>query len=156
MKEIKKLEDNMPIAVLTSKGQMTIPKEVRKALDLKPSGKVVIVVDGDQAILKPLIQLWDVVDKLKYYHRSNFVLKIRNLLKLVNNAPHFSYSEKDVWGYDMESIIGIIGILVAIGTYLAGIRQSRKQEREKGVTANGKGKGIDVFTNWGRKLLMSM
>jgi AbrB family looped-hinge helix DNA binding protein len=44
----------MPIAVLTSKGQMTIPKEVRKALDLKPSGKVIIIVDGDQAILKPL------------------------------------------------------------------------------------------------------
>lgn len=44
----------MPIALLTSKGQMTIPKEVRKALDLKPSGKVIIVVDGDQAILKPL------------------------------------------------------------------------------------------------------
>jgi AbrB family looped-hinge helix DNA binding protein len=44
----------MPIAVLTSKGQMTIPKEVRKALNLKPSGKIVIMVDGDQAILKPL------------------------------------------------------------------------------------------------------
>jgi len=43
----------MPIAV-TSKGQMTIPKEVKKALDLKPSGKVIIVVDGDRAILKPL------------------------------------------------------------------------------------------------------
>jgi len=54
MKEIKQMEDNMPIAVLTSKGQMTIPKEVRKALDLKPAGKVIIVVDGDQAILKPL------------------------------------------------------------------------------------------------------
>ena len=44
----------MPIAIMTSKGQMTIPKEVRKALGLKPAGKVVIVVDGDQAILKPL------------------------------------------------------------------------------------------------------
>lgn len=31
----------------------------------------------------------------------------------------------------MELIIGIIGILVAIGTYLAGIRQGRKQERER-------------------------
>ncbi|MBM4334102.1 MAG: hypothetical protein FJ117_23285 [Deltaproteobacteria bacterium] len=31
----------------------------------------------------------------------------------------------------MESIIGIIGIFVAIGTYLAGIRQGRKQERER-------------------------
>ena len=44
----------MPIAILTSKGQMTIPKEVRKALNLKPSEKVIIVVDGDQAIIKPL------------------------------------------------------------------------------------------------------
>ena len=44
----------MPIALLTSKGQMTIPREVRKALNLKPSEKVVIVVEGDQAIIKPL------------------------------------------------------------------------------------------------------
>jgi len=44
----------MPIVVLTSKGQMTIPKEVRKALNLRPSEKVIIVVEGDQAIIKPL------------------------------------------------------------------------------------------------------
>lgn len=31
----------------------------------------------------------------------------------------------------MEMIIGIIGILVAIGTYLAGVQQGRKQERER-------------------------
>jgi AbrB family looped-hinge helix DNA binding protein len=54
MKEKMKTEEKMPIAVLTSKGQMTIPKEVRRALDLQPSGKVIIVVDGDRAILKPL------------------------------------------------------------------------------------------------------
>jgi AbrB family looped-hinge helix DNA binding protein len=48
------MEEEMPIAVLTSKGQMTIPKEVREALNLKPSGKVIIVVDGDRAILKAL------------------------------------------------------------------------------------------------------
>ena len=44
----------MPIATLTSKGQMTIPKEVRKALNLKPREKVIIVVDGDHAVIKPL------------------------------------------------------------------------------------------------------
>lgn len=44
----------MPVAVLTSKGQMTIPREVRKALNLRPSERVIIVVEGDQAILKPL------------------------------------------------------------------------------------------------------
>jgi antitoxin PrlF len=44
----------MPISVLTSKGQMTIPKEVRKALNLQPSGKVIIVVEGNRAIIQPL------------------------------------------------------------------------------------------------------
>ena len=44
----------MPIAMLTSKGQMTIPKEIRRALKLKPSEKVIIVVEGGQAIIKPL------------------------------------------------------------------------------------------------------
>jgi AbrB family looped-hinge helix DNA binding protein len=44
----------MPISVLTSKGQMTIPKEVREALNLRPSEKVIIVVEGNRAILQPL------------------------------------------------------------------------------------------------------
>lgn len=44
----------MPIAVLTSKGQMTIPKEVRNALNLKPAEKVIIVIEGDHAVIKPL------------------------------------------------------------------------------------------------------
>jgi antitoxin PrlF len=44
----------MPVAVLTSKGQMTIPKEVRKALNLKPSEKVIITVEGNHAVIKPL------------------------------------------------------------------------------------------------------
>ena len=43
----------MPIAVRRSKGQITIPKEVRKALGLR-FGKGIIVVNGDRAILKPL------------------------------------------------------------------------------------------------------
>ena len=48
------MEDKMPIAVISSKGQMTIPREVRKVLGLKPSEKVIIVVEGDQAIIKAL------------------------------------------------------------------------------------------------------
>ena len=43
----------MPISVLTSKGQMTIPKVVRKALNLQPSEKVIMVVKGNRAILQP-------------------------------------------------------------------------------------------------------
>ena len=44
----------MPIFIPTSKGQITIPKEVRKALNLRPSEKVIIVVEGNRAILQPL------------------------------------------------------------------------------------------------------
>ena len=44
----------MPIAILTSKGQMTIPKEVRNRLGLKPADKVIVVVEGDQAVIRPL------------------------------------------------------------------------------------------------------
>ena len=44
----------MPISILSSKCQMTIPKEVRKALNLKPSEKVIIVVEGNRAIIQPL------------------------------------------------------------------------------------------------------
>ncbi len=44
----------MPIVILSPKGQMTIPKEVRKALKLKPSEKVTIVLEGEQAVIKPI------------------------------------------------------------------------------------------------------
>ena len=44
----------MPISILNAKGQMTIPKEVRNALGLRPSEKVIIVVEGNRAILQPL------------------------------------------------------------------------------------------------------
>lgn len=44
----------MPVAVLTSKGQMTIPKEIRRGLNLKPSERVIIVIEGEHAVIKPL------------------------------------------------------------------------------------------------------
>jgi bifunctional DNA-binding transcriptional regulator/antitoxin component of YhaV-PrlF toxin-antitoxin module len=39
---------------MENKGKKTIRKEVRRGLEQKPSGKVIIVKDGDRAILKPL------------------------------------------------------------------------------------------------------
>lgn len=44
----------MPIATLTSKGQVTIPKEIRKFLNLEPSAKVIISVENSRAVIKPL------------------------------------------------------------------------------------------------------
>ena len=44
----------MAIAVITSKGQMTVPKGIRDSLELKPADRVVIVMEGDYAVLFPL------------------------------------------------------------------------------------------------------
>jgi AbrB family looped-hinge helix DNA binding protein len=47
-------ESIMPLATLTTKGQVTIPKEVREKLHLKAHDKLNIVPEGDLAILRPL------------------------------------------------------------------------------------------------------
>ncbi len=39
---------------ITSKGQVTIPKDIRKALGLKAGDRVTFVADGDKAILLPV------------------------------------------------------------------------------------------------------
>ncbi len=44
----------MSVSVLTSKGQITIPKEVREVLKLKPADKVVITIEKDHAVLTPV------------------------------------------------------------------------------------------------------
>jgi len=41
----------MEIAKITSKGQITIPVEIRRKLNLKEGDKVVFIEDGDQIIL---------------------------------------------------------------------------------------------------------
>ena len=44
----------MSIVKISSKGQVTIPKEVREALGLKPGDRVEIKVEGNIAVLEPL------------------------------------------------------------------------------------------------------
>ena len=41
----------MPMSTMTSKGQVTIPKEVREKLHIKPKDRITFTVDGDHAIL---------------------------------------------------------------------------------------------------------
>ena len=84
----------MPIAMLTPKGQVTIPKEIRRALKLKPSEKVIIVVEGGQAIIKPLRgNLLDIGGSIKIpdkekpidFHRIREEIKKRVAQKVVAN-----------------------------------------------------------------------
>lgn len=44
----------MTAATITVKGQVTIPKDVRDALGLREHDKVVFVVEGDRAIMRPI------------------------------------------------------------------------------------------------------
>jgi len=44
----------MSVTKLSSKGQITIPKEVREKLDLEPGDKVLVEVTGDGAVIRPL------------------------------------------------------------------------------------------------------
>jgi len=41
----------MEIAKITSKGQITIPKEIRKKLNLKEGDKVIFIEEGDKIII---------------------------------------------------------------------------------------------------------
>ena len=44
----------MSITTITSKGQITIPKDVRQALDLKAHDQAIFTVEGNRAILTPV------------------------------------------------------------------------------------------------------
>lgn len=41
----------MHLSVLTSRGQTTIPKEIREALDLKPQDTIIYVPDGNKVFI---------------------------------------------------------------------------------------------------------
>ena len=44
----------MPVSVLTSKWQTTIPKDVRNLLGLKPKDRIFYLIEGERVILRPL------------------------------------------------------------------------------------------------------
>ena len=45
----------METTTMTSKGQVTIPKAVRQRLGLRQGTRVVFVVEGDHAVLRPAV-----------------------------------------------------------------------------------------------------
>ena len=42
------------LATITSKSQITIPKEVREALNLRPKDRLLMTVQGDRIIMIPI------------------------------------------------------------------------------------------------------
>jgi len=56
---------------LTTKGQVTVPKDVRDALQLAAGDKVYFVADGDRAIMVPLKRdIWSLRGALKKYAKG--------------------------------------------------------------------------------------
>lgn len=55
------------VGSVTSKGQVTIPKEIRQALGIKEGDKVIFLVQGKQAVIKkvPAERLSDILSRHK-------------------------------------------------------------------------------------------
>jgi AbrB family looped-hinge helix DNA binding protein len=68
----------MPLATLTTKGQMTIPKKIRESLNLHSGDKVEIVVTGNmEAVIRPVSKkVDDIFCKLHQSNRKPATIKI--------------------------------------------------------------------------------
>jgi AbrB family looped-hinge helix DNA binding protein len=44
----------MAVTTVTSKGQVTIPSEVRRALDIRAGDHLIMTVDGDSIVVTPV------------------------------------------------------------------------------------------------------
>ena len=56
----------MPISTITSKGQTTVPKEVREALDLEPGDKLTWNVSGGRvAVTTERAAIWNLAGSVK-------------------------------------------------------------------------------------------
>lgn len=52
----------MALATMTSKGQLTIPKEIRTLLDLRPGDRVELIPDRDGQVVMKRVQLRSLKD----------------------------------------------------------------------------------------------
>ncbi len=68
-------------AKITSKGQVTIPKEVREALEVHEGSVVLFEKDGDKIVLKPAKTLKEFKGILKSKQRVMDFNQIRKIVK---------------------------------------------------------------------------
>ncbi len=60
------------LSTVTSKGQVTIPKEIRRLMNIKPKDKVDFVLDGDKVLLKHVKTLKDFRGSVPNKGNGNF------------------------------------------------------------------------------------
>jgi len=68
----------VPYATLTSKGQLTVPKDVRERLGLSPGDRVAIEVDGEnRATMRRLLDIRDLFGRFPTNGMSATVKEMR-------------------------------------------------------------------------------
>ena len=82
----------MPLATLTTKGQVTIPKEIRVSLKLQTGDKIEITVtEKQEAIIRPVSKKVDELFELYAY----YTLKSSNIL--AEERGQYSVFEGSEW-----------------------------------------------------------
>ena len=72
----------MTLAKITSKGQMTIPKQIRDYLQLEPGDRVVFVLREGEVLLRPVTQtLLDLRGSVKPRRQPEDFDKVRRQVK---------------------------------------------------------------------------
>lgn len=59
------------ISTITSKGQVTIPKEIRSFLGIKPSDKINFTIEKGNVVLKPIRTLKDFRGSVSVQNKSD-------------------------------------------------------------------------------------
>ena len=85
----------MSVSVLTSKGQTTIPKDVREALNLKPHDKLIYIIENNRVIMMP--SKGDILD-LKGSVKENKSLNFKKLRQNTKKTIAKKIAEEDKWG----------------------------------------------------------
>jgi AbrB family looped-hinge helix DNA binding protein len=60
------------LATVTSKGQVTIPKEIRDLLHIRSNDKVDFVLDGEKVLLSPVKTLLDLRGAVRMDGKGDF------------------------------------------------------------------------------------
>ena len=71
------------LATVTTKGQVTIPKDVRDRLDIKPNDRVDFLLEGGRAVLIPVKTLKDLRGAVRPRSRSYLAEERRNARQAV-------------------------------------------------------------------------
>ncbi len=72
----------MALAKLTSKGQATIPKEIRDFLDLSPGDRILFIQRDGEVVLRPVTQtLLDMRGSVRPRHKPEDFDKVRQTVK---------------------------------------------------------------------------